>query len=1547
MTVTFTGLASVADRTIYTKKGPIVKRPLVLMSGSNLAITSETEIYIPTGPFNQSHVGKKLRISGSPSNRNDGQFTIERVTSASRALLSGCSFNIVNSTLTTQSVIQAANALKAAYNHHTVQDSVHFQPDTAHPVTASQAYDLASSITLLNNIKAQFALHVVTVGSGPVHNFPDAESVPLSIDAYDINSAVLLANELMQLFRQHRDNGEVHQNPDLVNRVLVPEVRFLYGGPNAGPFNWSIVDLRTGQIADDPSDVTVSVNNAPAVVEAVFGLLGAVVLATKPTSGQPVTIDYDYLTNPPTQMQRLNSPEFNLNQVGNRGSSGYPGHQYRSRAYLIKPSQSSLTVKSPVSPKQKGWKYKGFQRAYSAVLNDPNSLLLNVPTNKLAKPVLDKHVTDAVIKYDPTSLPNNSTDPWDLKGTGTLSLAPGGAYLRIQDSTDMAGVKSDPPFFTHAVDLSFPSAVLSAFRMSATCESSEGVFAGPAFGISDGQKASIVGLLLTESTNLSSAIVMANDIRSKYSKHLLQTGVHRPNDTVNVVTLLPAHDLPSLIVLLSHLKSVFNSHIASAFHQTADSIDVITTSDPKSLDEAINLTNEIKSKFDAHRTQTGVHYVNDLVNAADRVRQVGMFKGGAFDLPESWECEAVDWSAMTTYRLQRGINGRCKLFIGGAVFPIADLLLQDLPAASDVDIQIDPLHQIFFGSIGKVAKSTSDWAFLRVRIVPAQEHQIIGSKSVTYTPVNTPELDAIFPWITIGQSGYERIQSGKLLVDSTASAPIDEVQELGLVTGAYRGFLRYEPSLTRNAVSSFEFTGSVPYSTFSIDNKSAGVFLDDGSIAVHLLYIESCPTPATVVGTKDEPFQISGGETLIISLDGSTPVTITFPLPITSAAAVASVINSTPGAPSASVVNSRLVLTDTTSGADSKLEVLGGTAVDRLGIQVGTYFGKDAKTQPRISWFGASFPDEDTPKWVSAGNAEVDLYARTLRISDSDTSNFRAYSCSDPLYTKSTLDSDWKLDFRAAVLSYVAGDPVVTGSNLKFCGGLCSIDEGASGKNVEIQFAQTSAGSPYINVLSYSSTSDNLISVAEYPFAWNDGKTHSFNLFATKSSDVCLFLADGVALGTFSYSGLQTGASGPSVTFGSGGNPVSNCDLMTAQSVIDWSSVAVFVSANDPAVAPSRRYVGLYKGGDATVLSSYYLHQIDWSSNHTYRIVRDPQGSVSVYVDGSTVPSISANYDSLSLPPSDSSFLASMTGMRNVVAFGSFNPSEISRTSWGNIRYSIGELSLSNGMVSGRQVINTGHVIASPEHLTSNISHKHYNTRVYSGGTPDDDFMARVDVIASTILGEGTPPVPMTEDLASRGGLQKVVTTVSTPDSADFVNVKGFLTDLEDDSANLLTILTAPVDTTSSIAVLNEVKLRFNKHLTQYRVHVANNLENSVVVADCFDLSTACALANAIKVAMNAHLIATSKNSPVHTTNDLVNMITSPDAVDPSTLVTLSVEIFTKYTAHLSQTGVHGSSIFIRLDAPSRVLYDRMKFFTSESGEDGLLAPFSDDESDI
>jgi hypothetical protein len=100
--------------------------------------------------------------------------------------------------------------------------------------------------------------------------------------------------------------------------------------------NWYVVDPREGQIADSPLDVTVKINGVEVLPEAVFGLLGQVVLSSVPDPADDVKVSYRWIDNPTVEIRRLNSREFTLNN--SRRQHKLTQHTYAYRCVLARPS---------------------------------------------------------------------------------------------------------------------------------------------------------------------------------------------------------------------------------------------------------------------------------------------------------------------------------------------------------------------------------------------------------------------------------------------------------------------------------------------------------------------------------------------------------------------------------------------------------------------------------------------------------------------------------------------------------------------------------------------------------------------------------------------------------------------------------------------------------------------------------------------------------------------------------------------------------------------------------------------------------------------------------------------------------------------------------------------------------------------------------------------------------------------------------------------------------------------------------------------------------
>ncbi len=1540
--VSLSGLSSVADRTLFTRRAPIVKQPLSLLTGGDLIVFSATSVRIVSANFTSDDIGKTIEISGSYGARNDGLFSIAGVPNSVTAELDGANFDMVDEVAMTEALVALSNNLKAVYNRHRVHIDLrldgppyttHLVNDTTNDIVSPDASTLPMCITLLNEIRSKFSSHISNSGDD-FHTNVDQWNGVVFGEADNLASAVTLANELRTKYESHRIERRSHSLGDADSRIVVSRVdavRQSSSGSLVGPFFWTLYDPRLGMVADSPDDVVVRVNGIPVDAEAVFGMLGAVVLPSKPTPTDTVTIDYDFLNNPPARFLRLNSPEFVLNQDKNNGIMGFPSHRYRARSYLINPGNTPDLI-SAVSPYTAGWKYKAYERQYTAASNDPATLLLNSPFKRIKYPVLRTFVKETTISYDPVTLPQDASDPWNLEGEGQFYLSSG--LLTVTDNDVQNTLNSKPPFFTHASDIITDSIVSAAFRARVDESQLDGVFTGVGFGVSDGFDVILVGFVKTEATNLSSSIAIANDIKAKFNLHLVEPTVHGTDDLSDTIEIVDARDLSSLVILLNALKLKFNAHILKAdptfvsvdAHKDFDTANEILSDDAENLNMSLTLANELRSKIDAHRTSTGIHFVDDTFNEIPLTMQVGILtNSGAYEFQDSWEAGAVDWTVLGTYRVYRDPDGNASLYMSGDVDPLATVLKADLPSISDFGGKFDPVQQVFFGSISREATSVSTWNLIRANISPVNSNLLEDNKFVAFDGSTTPELDLVNPWVTLGHGGTERVYPGSpggVQVYSTFSAYPSEITAMEASSGAFRGYMRFEPMLAPSTSCTIEFESSVDYYTFGLGNRSNGLFMDDGQLSVHFAFLYFSPSPAHVVGSAST-FSVNSSDKMYISFDGSASIVISFTSTLTLASDVASVINAAVGSQIAGDDGSNHVEITYGTGASSYISIDGGSASQKLGLTVGKYFGRDSNPEPRVSWFSEAPPDSVDIPWTKYGSASVQMigavHSPAMRLTDATATEYVTFSMMNPIVVTDVMEptNDWKLDIRLTVNSFTAGDvvpAVIPLANLHFAGVLVNVDEGYGGKNVELHCSVDASGNPYLNLVTYNAGTDTVDPVAQYLFSWNDGEAHSFNIFTNKGADQLFVYADGAQLiptaGIPAYSsfGTATGAT-PSISFGSGADAVSNVDLKTAMSTVDWESVAIFKDSklSDPA-AFTKRYIGIHRGGNPALLSSWYISNVDWASFHTYRIVRDPGSFIAVYLDGGNAPILSVSYDPIRLPPCSSSFFSEITNSRPIVAWGTFDPQEISRTRWKFVNYSMGKLTLTDRLVPPHQVLNQSNAMASPDHAYTGVKHSHFGFSVYSGGTPNDDFMADLNVPAYTILGERVPPVPKTQDLESRGGLVRSAVPAMNVSAVDFINQKGLLGQFENDSENFVSAenSTSPTDALADVIdVANDASVAYGSHRVRHdvaaNVHSVDDVLNTVTSPAAFDLPTSIVRLTDYKATFNAHIA----DAVSHLPSDVSDAILSSDPTDLDSSVVLANEISSRYGNHLLKGFFH------------------------------------------
>lgn len=1436
-TASFSSVAGTKTRSIFTEFGPIVKRNYVVGSSNDAILTSVRTCVLPSIFLDAQSVGRKLRISGSTNPINNGTFSISSVDGNTVTLLDA-SFNLVDEFLTSENLVKVVNELKHKYNSHRVSDS-HTVPDNSNTISLPDCIDTSTAVTLVNAVRAAFISHFQ---SSVFHK--RSHSVAFIPNADDLESAVFLAEELIYEFRIHVQDLDYHESTDLKNYMR--SVVFKDGVIQYPPLQWELIDEKKGIIANLPSDVTVRVNGSDVEVEKVVGLLGLIVLKNEITPGSTVEVYYDYLKNPEIGLGALNDFSYTLNQWGNKGEVGLPfnylgnlnNKTYRVSSYLSN-SKNVGVAKPSELPLLFGWKFKGFSREYSSGLNDPNRLLLNSPVRSDVYSVFSLQDSDRTSYYFPTSSPVASG--WISEGVGETSFD--GSLLKITDSNYTQGLESQPPYFYKEVDVKSDSLVYSSFRFYVSDYTNiSGVFTGVSFGFIQDGRACVVGALETEASNLSSAIVTANNVKRVFEEHVLSTSYHYSSDPSNVLPFRDADDLPSLLNLLNALQTAFNSHVSKA-PDVHSSVGVgVLFQEARDIESAVTIVNELRAFVLIHFSST-VHKEIDP-SSPSLVKQIGVYTGGDFSSISSWSSFAHDWSVEKTVRIVQENSNTASLFLTDYIGPV--ISVQDLPLASSVPFKLDTVSGIYFGSVGNFQGNTSYWNHVHFSILPYVDTTIGVNRSVSYTTNVLPEFSQD-PWVPVGQDGSSRIVSSSLILDSSSSVSEEKSHELGNVTGAFIGYLKVENAILPNNTFVCDFGFSSSSWIHGVDRSSLGVHIEDGELSLSLSFLQASPSPATVTSSV-EPFGITLGDTLDFKID-SDSYSVNFDGVYTTASSISSFINSSVGFSLTHPSSGTVVFEVPDRGASHSIDFSASFGLTKLGIDSGKYQGSDTNPEVVVSWSGFEFPTSE-PFWTSFGGQSAEVIDRKLRISDSSNSDFLSYQYSSQS-AKKIFSGSWRSSFKLSNSVFYPSSPINASSVFSFCGASVIFDEGTSGKNFEIHMSVDSNSNPYLVVYSLDYSTNKHVFIKSMPCSWTSG-AHSFDVYVNKESGNVSVLFDTQYLGSFSYSILFPGDT-ESFIFGSGSPDSSNANVSGSRSAWTWEFLSVYSDKklSDPYSAQSR-YVAIYAGGDENDLNSYYKVQHDWSVHSSYRIIKDPNKGVLVFVNGTSSPSITVPYDSIKLPPASTSVVKRFGLPGPSISFGAFSGTTISRSRWTNIEYSAGKIVTPGRRVPQSMTLNRANTVVSFEHQVSKGKHADFTTSVSSSGSPS--YVTLGDLDPYLKLAPGVVPVQMTENLENRGGLQIVTEKVSSIPANSVVSRSG-LTSVFVDDKNLTgpTLTSYAVNIGSLINRVNELKTKANSHYFDTSIHKSSDALNTIVTANATNLTTAITLANACRSSLFAH----------------------------------------------------------------------------------------------
>lgn len=461
-------------------------------------------------------------------------------------------------------------------------------------------------------------------------------------------------------------------------------------------------------------DVTVLVNGTPTPPVAIDPVAGILIMGEILEPGDAVLIDYSYVDRPTLPFAALNNSNYLLNQFGTNAYA----HPFAFNTVLGPGSGPDVGERAVLTPPEVvGHQWTAFDYEYSAVLNDPTSLVLNEPSQYASLPPFkrDLKVTSVFFEGDDNPVGFTYTGPT----LGAATFTTDNLYIVEDASTGTDNAQGLASLFRQTLDLSYEASSSLNWRLRALSYTADGVFTGITAGWSDDERAYLVGFLELSGGFLTAGILSdAGDETLVDSWSGLTSVVENPNGP--------------------------NTQLR------------FTTEPPFALGARLWSEGTIYTVLDID--DQGVDGFTVTVDVA---------------FPATGPVELfleVDFTMLRSYRAAKTSSGEFALFLAGFETPIASVAQDDAAIAPEIFALLRN-NSLFFGSASRRAVSTVGWDFVRFAVTPDQGTESAQVVSVTTDMVTLPE-DNTPPWYLAQNQGYARTLPGDLVLQQSAGQPV-------------------------------------------------------------------------------------------------------------------------------------------------------------------------------------------------------------------------------------------------------------------------------------------------------------------------------------------------------------------------------------------------------------------------------------------------------------------------------------------------------------------------------------------------------------------------------------------------------------------------------------------------------------------------------------------------------------------------------------------------------------------------------------------------------
>jgi hypothetical protein len=613
------------------------------------------------------------------------------------------------------------------------------------------------------------------VGWNPGTRVRTVTSVPVpTISNFKVDSLVTTASSTVfsgawNFLHEHGANAFVGDATNAKDSVKVARGPLVKGWGDATPAT--------------KADVAVLVNGTEVEVADVNPYTGEITtvipIPLMPIGQQDVKVDYQWMSSPIMEMTELNLEGLVLNKYDCTHGHHDPAWHRDAAWQQGAPDLSRFPMGIVLGPIDRpeplfiGHRYMGFEQGYSALLNSPNTLLLNQHPNRSILPNMEQRPEGETATYEGLVRPTADSPVWQLEGTDTGAIetdAKGatGIYKLVDANLDSYDASNpQAAFYWRDVNLTFPSTlyVVGRFRVDPDTVTYDGVFSGVGMGVHDNHHLYFMGCLLVN-------------------------GVEHLGMLLDVTK-------PSLV---TSWQLGPQAQLSLQSQNTATCLATQVPDDLKAGDR-FQVFHGDGNTTDAH-PQSGVYTLDSVVFQSDGTVTLTT----TTDFPANWNLfgnkypiavfEAI-WSTpevSTTFRLTVDPDQRVAVLstAGGTTSAITTLdgASAVLPQPGESSLLLPPPldsqnGQVLWGSFSREAGSTSYWTFFRYGVVP-DVTSIAGYEVVVEAEMNDlPENDPNHDWALLGNFGYSEI-------DSTADAMLLKETSADSVRNFIYGYGRTE-----------------------------------------------------------------------------------------------------------------------------------------------------------------------------------------------------------------------------------------------------------------------------------------------------------------------------------------------------------------------------------------------------------------------------------------------------------------------------------------------------------------------------------------------------------------------------------------------------------------------------------------------------------------------------------------------------------------------------------------------------------------------------------